>query len=271
MMRLIRADLYRILRGKMVYITLAVMVIIIAITVYAIRSSMVVGMYPGMLGEDFEDMMHGGPAIHETMDGAIAARMALDSMNNMIYVFLPLVIAVGMAAFSSGAIKNELSVGVGRAKFYLAKLTLGSVVCIAFVLMYFLLHVFMAVTIGGFGDWSNNLLTDALIALGAHMFFTVAACSVGMFLCFVTRRTAAANGLYLAFALVPIIVVGLLMIRFPSAAEYFGYDLGNQFYFFARAARLSGREIVRGIAVGLAYILVPTVAGIMLFKKAEIK
>ena len=268
MIRLMRADLYRIFRGKAIYITFAVIAIVIALTVYVMRSSMVVGMQPGELGEDFENML---PVIHETMDGAIAAGMAINSMNNMIYFFLALIIGVGMAAFSSGAVRNEISVGISRTKFYLTKLALSSIICIAFVLAYFVLHVFMAATVGGLGEWGNGFFTDALIALGAQMFFTVAMCSVGIFLCFVTRRTAAVNGLYLAFVLVPLLVVSLLMLRFPSAGEYFNYDLGNQFYIFANTVRLSGREIARGVAVGLAYILVPTIGGIALFKKAEIK
>jgi hypothetical protein len=139
------------------------------------------------------------------------------------------------------------------------------------MLFHLALYVGLASIIDGFGYWGNGLLPDILAALGAQILFALAFNSAGMFFCFITRKTAAVNGLYLAFVLVPLLIISLLIIAFPGAVEYLFYDLSSQFGLFAQMATLSTGEIARGLAIGAGYLIIPLAAGMALFKKAEIK
>ncbi|MCL1787028.1 MAG: ABC transporter permease [Defluviitaleaceae bacterium] len=262
MMRLMRADMYRVLRGKAIYITFAVMIANAILTVFVLRTAAI---QIGVI--DDPNMFEAA----EYLSGSVAAQMALDAMNILPYLFLPLIIGVAMASFSSDAVKNELSTGISRAKFYLSKWTLSSILCVAMMALHMVLFVVFATINDGLGHWGDGFVSGILQAFAAQTLMALAFNSIGMFLCFVTRRTAAVTGLYLAFILVPQMIVALLSIAFPGAMDYFFYDLGAQFNIFAQMATLSNGEIARGLAVGLGYLVIPLLAGVALFKKAEIK
>ena len=262
MMKLMRADMYRIFRGKVIYITVAIMIAMAVLTVYVLRTAAI------QIGfTDDPDFFEAA----EVMSGSIAARMALEGMNIMPYLFLPFMIVVAMASFSSDAIKNELSTGISRVKFFLAKWTLSSILCLMLMLLHLVLYVVFATTVDGFGNWGDGFFLEVIQAFGAQILFALAFNSVGMFLCFVTRRTAAVNGIFIAFVLVPQMLVALLSLAFPGAIDIMFYDLGAQFGLFAQMATLSNREIARGLAIGAGYLIIPLATGMALFKRAEIK
>ena len=267
MMRLMRADIYRILRGKAIYITFAVMVAIVILTVFVVRRPMEV-----VTVTVTEDELPGMQIAAEVMSGSVAAQMALDAMDTLqFYAFIVAIVAVAMSAFSSGAIKNELSVGISRAKLYLSKLILSAMLCLAFMFGWMALSILLAITIDGPGYWSGDFLWGIAKSFGMQTFFMLALNSIGMFFCFTFKRTAATIGAYVALIFVPMMVVSLLVIAFPSAIDYLFYDLASQISIFARTSTIPGAYFARGVAVGMAWLLMPTIAGIMLFKKAEIK
>jgi len=139
------------------------------------------------------------------------------------------------------------------------------------MLLYLLLSVLFATTIDGIGYWDSGYLANTLKSFGMQTFFMLAINSVGIFLCFATKKTAAVIGAFIAIVLVPLMIVSLLVLAFPGAMEYTNYDLVYQLIIFAQTASLSGTAFARGVAIGLAYLLIPTIGGIMLFRKAEIK
>ena len=269
MINLLRADMYRIFRGKGIYITFAVMLAIIILTIFVFREAPVAGVSPEIVIEDFEfaDRQLG----ETTITGAISAQMAVGAMNNMVYFFLPLIVIAVMATFSSGAVKNEISVGISRVKFYFSKWLLAAGLSVLFMLVYFALSVIFAIIVGGTGYWGDGLVAEIAKAFGLQTILTLGFVSLGVFFGFVTRRSAAVIGLYIALTLVPSIVISILMGAFPRAIEVFQYELFGMYFFFASPGLLTNFELWRSIAVGLAYIILPTLAGVLIFKKAEIK
>jgi len=211
------------------------------------------------------------PATPDVMDGAFVARMTISNMENMAFFFLPIIVAVAMAMFSTGAVKNELSTGLDRTKLYFSKFTLSAVLCLIFMLLYFLLFVIFATIINGLGYWGDGLLPSLLKSLGSLMVLTLAFNSVGIFLCFATRRTAAVNGLYIALLFVPMMIVSLLALAFPGAINFLNYELMHQFDFLSQVTDLPTAQLIRSFATCLGFILVPMLAGVGLFRRAEIK
>jgi len=61
------------------------------------------------------------------------------------------------------------------------------------------------------------------------------------------------------------------MIAFPGASRAMHFELSSLIHVFAQASTLYNYEIIRGLLVGAAWLLVPMIAGLAIFQKAEIK
>ena len=267
MLNLMRADMYRILRGKGIYITFAIMIAVAVLTIFVFRSSMQTGVVVAP-----EDAEYFNPFLQqEVITGADAAVMALSSMDFHVFLFLPLFIFIAMSPFSSAAVKNELTIGISRVKFYLSKWILASALGVVMMLVFLALAILFGIIDSGVGDWGNGFVTNVLQSLGMQVLFALAMNSVGIFFCFVIRKAGATEGVYIAFALVPQMVFGLISIAYPEVIRVLEFDLPSQFGLFAQVANNSTGEIARGLAIGAAYLIIPAIAGIAIFKKAEIK
>ena len=269
MLNLMRADMYRLFRGRGLFISLAVMIGIAVLTIFVFRSAMqvgVVGEPPNYEGEYFSPFRQ-----QEVITGADAARMAVSSMEVLIYFFLPLIIMVGMTPFSSSAVKNELTIGFSRGKYYFSKLVTSSILSVAFMLINVLVFVVFGTVRDGFGYWGSGFGLELLQVFAAQVLFALGFNAVGMFLTFSIRKAGATEGIYIAITLVPQVAVALLTMAFPWAIRILDFDITSLFGAFAHMAHMDTTEIVRGLLVGLAWLIVPTVAGLAIFQKADIR
>jgi len=268
MLNIIRADMYRILRGKGIYITFAILIAMAVLTIFVFRSSVQTGVtvVPPEEAEYFNPFLQ-----QEIITGADAAVMAVSSMDFQLFLFLPLIIFIALSPFSSSAVKNELTIGISRVKYYLSKWILTSALSVFMMALYLAISIVFGIIDSGVGDWSNGFVANILQSFGMQVLFALAMNSVGIFFCFVIRKAGATEGVYIALVLVPQMIFGLISIAYPDIVWVLNFDLASQFGIFAQTATLSTGEIARGLAVGAAYLIIPAVAGIALFKKAEIK
>jgi len=261
MMNIIRADMYRIFRGKAIYITFAIMLLIAVLSVIVFMEAPQTGIIIEVtIADDAAD----------AITGATAAQMAISSIDLLVYFFLPLILIVAISMFSSGAIKNEISTGLDRTKLYFSKFILSSTLSIVFMLLHVLLHIILATPINGFGYW-GGILSNMVASFGALILVALAFNSIGIFLCFVFQRSGAVNGIYLAVVFVPSAIIMLLSMAWPSVMDLISYDLFNQFPILSNVNLLSNAELACSIAICLVFILAPLAAGVTIFKKAEIK
>jgi len=262
MMNTIRADIYRVVRGKALYITFTLLIVLALIEVLPPGSGANVGVNTNIVNMNFSKV---------TVTGSVAAQLLLTVMDNLIYFLIPMFIAVVMAMFSSNAVKNSLSTGMSRVKLYFSKWILSSVLCVLLMLVYLLLGVLAAALVWGSGEWTGAYLLTILRAFGAQMVVLLALNSIGVFLSFAIRNTAAVIGVYIAFVLVPAVVGGILSNSIASIANYYSYDMTMCMKLFSYFESASRTDIARGLTLAGCYIIVSTVAGITLFKRAEIK
>ena len=276
-----RADMFRIFKGKAVYVTFAIMMLVTILIVFVFRTAPQTGIIIAdeQVSETIETTEDPFEVLSEvifpdrsdTMNGAVAAQIALVSIDALAFVFIVLFCVVAVDMFTTGAIKNELSTGLSRTKLYIAKFILSSALCIGFVFLYLLASILLATLIDGVGYWGNGLFIDVFASFSAQMLLVLAINSVGMFLSFVTRKEGAVIGLFLAAMYAPTAIAGLLSIAFPPAMEFLNYDLFSQFGFLTQVTNISALELTRSIAICVIFILVPTIAGITIFRRAEIK
>ena len=266
MMNIIRADIYRLLRGKAIYITFTVLLLmnILAVATSA-QGGLIVDISEQEEIANFEkvDVIYNGMNIAEVL---------YNSTPNLIYLLLPLLIAVASPMFSHGAVKNSLSYGMPRTKLYFSKLILSSVLALILMLFYILSGILLATIFRGFGgtppdDYWLNILKICC----AQSFFLLAMNSVGIFLAFATKRTAIVNGAYIALCLIPTSVVMLLMQVEPDFIKFFDYEILQIILKFGSIAAMETADFVKAFVTGAIYIIAPTIAGTLLFKRAEIK
>ena len=277
-MNILRADIYRILRGKGLYISLAVLIVVIALV-------SLTGGYVGVsynASDSQEEMAGAMEAVgaerpsDETGDasraptGAKALGKAASSSNNVLFFLLPLVAFISVADFTSGGAKNTLACGVNRAKYFFAKLTLSFVLCALFLLVYILLSVLLASAFNGFG----GALDGAFAALFAKILLSqfwlcLASACVANFFAFLFRSHVF-EGAYIAFLLLPPLLIMTLAFINEWFVKLIDYDLGMIIVSMAQIGAMSSGEIVRAILVGAGYMAAAVAGGLALFNKAEI-
>ena len=193
MWNMIRADLQRIFRGKGIWITLGIFFFInLLLTISYFGDG------PGFRGpsiyiEGMEDDMMvdidtGLPAYGGNMP-------ALTMSDFTLYFILPVIGLISVVDFSSGAVKNLLSTGTNRTKYYFSKLILSCTV-VATMFISFILIPTVVITIGrGFGD---GFAEGTLVMFLGRFLLIMAATTFAVMLSFVTKKAAAMTGIYLA-------------------------------------------------------------------------
>ncbi|MCL2003704.1 MAG: ABC transporter permease [Oscillospiraceae bacterium] len=264
--KFIRADIYRIVRGKALYITFVLLLALNVLTV-AIEQQGTVG--AGM----YElDEAYGHNPAHTRFDGIHIVPVLYESMDNTAYYLLPLFILAAAPMFSHGTVKNTLSCGTARTKLYLSKLILTSGLTVAMMLFYLASGVLVATIFHGYGGTSpDGYWLHVLKICSAQLLLLLALNCVGTFLVFAFRRTAIVNGVYIAFCLVPAVVIMALTNVSEGFVRIYDFDLLGNIRKFGFIDALTAADILKGFATGAFYIIAPTIAGIALFKKAEIK
>ena len=270
MLKLMRADIYRIIRGKTLYVTFAVLLI-----------------FNFLLGVSWQMVYDGTAEVHESADVSAATTaivsetgvtgiqmpgLLASSMESFVFFLLPIIVITAAAIFSDNTVKNDLAWGVSRTKLYLAKLLVASALGLLMLLLYMGTGMLIGTLAGGFGGpapaghWVNLLQV-----LSAQLFMLIAVTAFGVFLVFTTKRTAAVNGVYIAFILVPSLIIQLLMMSNPNFSRLLDFDLPTNINRLANLRWLETYEILRALGIGAFYLLASTIGGIALFRKAEIK
>jgi len=279
MMNIIRADIYRIIRGKGLYISLAVLIVVVAMlsltggsigitisnmevideTVEAIETDST-----EQLSAERHEMFHAPTGIE-------AMAKATSSTNNVLFFLLPLVVFVSVADFTSGGAKNTLAGGVNRVKYYFSKLLLSFVLCVVYLLVYVLLSILLATVFNGFGGVFNGAFIAGVVKiLISQLWLCLAAVCVANFFAFLFQSSAYV-GAFIAFLLMPVLIIIALTFINEWFANLMYYELTMSIGRMAFIGTLSAGEITQVILVGAGYIAASVIGGLAIFKKAEIK
>jgi len=266
MFNMIKADLQRILRGKGIWITLALFLIMTAMNT-AVLYANIEGQQMGGITITVGEMQDRTLDDTEIIGGNIPALMMGNA--EVVLVFsLPLIIFIAATDFGSGTVKNVLASGASRLKYYTSKLIL----CWLLTLLLYLAHLMIPTTVitlaNGFGD---GFAYGTFGAFGGQILFVLAITALGTFITFTTKKSAAVIGFYLGLLFLPPIIVALLSEINDRFINLIRYDLVYNFIGFANYTAHPTAYVIRAIAIGFGVMVVSTIAGIMLFKKAEIK
>ena len=291
-MNLIRADLYRIFRGKGIYITFASLlasnffIVVVIGFIISFTADMITN--DPFIAAQMEEAMSGMQEIMGEMPEEVAAilegawpdtvwemtELLIGGSNNLIFFLLPLLIFISGVMFDYGTVKNTLARGMCRVKLYFSKLILSAIFTLVLLLFYMSTGMFMAFLMGGLSTplsetpWADLFQTLVIVYI---ILFAVAC--IGTFIIFVTRRIGMTIGIYIAFFIATQLVFVSIASIVPGLGWLAEFDLSFSLQ------RLSNflvpdpipSNLIMTLGVSVFYIVVSTALGIVLFRKAEIK
>ena len=273
MLNIIKADMYRILRGKGFYITIILLFAVIVLQT-AVSSKATVGMYntEEAVIDTIEEFTEEVLLAPEAFTGSTAAFEMMEGTDTLLYFLLPIIIFIAAADFSTDTVKNVLSNGVPRVKYYLSKLILSCAFCFLFLLLNIMVPIVTATILRGFGGAFNvDFILRLLRPFSAQLFMCIAVTCVGIFFVFTTKRTAAVNGAYISFCLLPMLIIYIFFTLNEKLEFLFKYDVISNIRMLVHIDVANSTDIIRAFVVGAFYILASTIGGILIFRESEIK
>ena len=278
MLNIIKADMYRILRGKGFYITTIILVLFI---VTQVMSNNAAGVFVTTNTNDSLMVTYdenGNEVITSSYEeppkytGSLAPFKMMENADVLFYFILPFIIFAVSADFSADTIKNTISGGMPRIKYYLSKLILSFLFCFYVLFVTILISIITGTILYGFGGQFNlDLILRILRPFLAQLFMLISVNCVGVFFVFLTKRPAVMNVSYIAFCLLPIMIMSFIIMAKPDFEFLFNYDNAMNIRLLAGIDTAASTDIIRAFMMGGIYILASTIGGILIFKKSEIK
>ena len=277
MINIIKSDLYRILRGKAIYIVLAIIMVMSIVNI--------VGISPGQIGlsvssnidssnVEFEKKINSAKTIGEYRkiikdNGSFALdKDILGTNTNLYYFFIVITVIVLATDFSNKSIKNTISSAISRKKYYFSKL-----------LLILGLGTFL-ILFNNYGSYILNLIINGKSFSTPLLEFTkltiiqlpllYGIMSLLVCLVFVLKKTSLFNSISIPFIIVVQLIMGAIINLFKLNAEWFNnYEI--QSALMKLVNNPSNKYVACCALLGIVYIFIFNIIGYYSFKKAEIK
>ncbi|MDR2109526.1 MAG: hypothetical protein LBP28_08750 [Coriobacteriales bacterium] len=304
MLNCFRADAYRLLHGKALFISLVVFL------------AMIVGqLLAGDAGTVGVQMSAAEVSEAPGGAGALAGILAaMGQFQTMVLFALALIYAIAAADFSSGAVQNSIAAGMPRSRLYLSKLITSFV----FIELFYLASLLVGALIGsiesalgvgsagavagagvsaadvaggaaagaadvagagaGAADVAGAATADGaasptiaslLCAFGAQSLIALAIAATGVAITFISRKGAVLNTAYLVVFIGGNILLSALQHLTHTHLAH--YDFVVNSIVALNIYQLPAADALRVIAIPIAYLTLSTLLGLSLFRKAEVK
>jgi len=262
MMNIIRADIYAMIRGKGLYITFALLVLLNYVQISS----------QGNFGITLTDEALGVETRAVGLDGIRSAMLLYENMSVTMFFLLPLVLLAAAPIFTHGTVKNYISWGISRTKLYFSKLCISVALCIIMVFFYMSTGMAIATVLNGWGGVApDGYWLIVFQTLAAQTLLLIALSCIGVFFVFTFKRTSIVMGAYAAFCFAPGMAIALLVDKGFNITRLMDFDLMLGLMRLGYLSQLETDSVFFLSVAGVFYIIVATTCGITLFKRAEIK
>ena len=145
MLNIIKSDLFKLFKGKAIYIIIALIVFFSVINAYSI-SPLHIGLnitedkFSYGLDDEWNNKLYNSRSLSETREillnhGNFKADVVSIAQNNVIYYFMIAIVIIILGSdFSNKTIKNSITTNISRKKYYFSKLLLS--LCIGTILLF---------------------------------------------------------------------------------------------------------------------------------------
>ena len=279
MINMIKADLYRIFKGKAIYISC---LIIIGLSLVSI-----IGLTPGHIGmtsmtnstmniEDAEFMEKLSDAnnlkdirdLMKSFGGYELDQAVLGTNINLYYIFIVVVVIVICTDFSNKSIKNTLSSAISRKKYYWSKAAIIFLICTFLVLLNNYLSYFMNLLINGKNFASSFIDISKTTLIQCPLIYGI----MSLLICFafLFKKVASFNTISIPFIMVfQLIVYGMINLFRIKADWFYQYEIQNALGNLANHP--TNQYILNCTLLGIFYIVIFSIIGYYVFKQTEVK
>ncbi|HIU22506.1 MAG TPA: hypothetical protein IAD49_02870 [Candidatus Fimihabitans intestinipullorum] len=279
MINIIKSDLYRVFRGKAIYVAIIIILLLAVVSCFS--------MSPGHIGitsssdaqplvkdEELLEKVYETNSILETRElmkeyGAYPLdKSQLGANANLYYFFIIVVVIVLVTDLSNSTAKNTLSSAISRKKYYLSKL----ITCIG-------LGTFL-VLINNYGSYMINLIMNGkefsagileitkLTILQLPILYGIISMLVCIGFCF--RKTGTFNSITIPLIIViQLIIMGIATLFHLDANNILNYEF--QYMIGNLISNPSNAYILKTLVLAIFYIVIFNVIGYRVFRKTEIK
>lgn len=278
MINMIRADFYRVIHSKGIYIALFILLLLIGIDVYMVHpGSIALGIgtetvveseMADMPIEELRDLSIGD--IREIMlntKGYVLDRDVLACNMNLYYLFIFVAAIVIAAEFSGNTIKNTLSSAISRRRYFLSKVFFVNICCLVIFFLNTYIMYFANILFNS-KELASDLGTITKVAL-LQLPPILALVSILTGLAFVLRKTAVFNTVVILLAMVFQLLLNLAAMVFKFKEEWLGYELQRMLVNLTHDPTQS--YVLKSYLVCAIIFVVFYLAGYLAFKKSEIK
>ena len=279
MINMIKSDLYRIFRGKSIYVAIIIILVLASVSCFS--------MSPGHIGiasasieqtdydnDELLEKVYETDSIIETRQimkeyGAFPLDKALLGANaNLYYFFIIVVVVVLVTDLSNSTAKNTLSSAISRKKYYFSKL----ITCLG-------LGTFLAL-INNYGSYIMNLIMNGpafstglleitkLTILQLPIFYGIISLLVCIGFCF--KKTGTFNSITIPLIMgIQLIVIGISTLLRLDATNILNYEF--QYIIGNLVSNPTNAYILKTVGLAIFYIIIFNLIGYRVFKKTEIK
>lgn len=279
MLNIIKSDLYRVFRGKAIYVAIILILVLAFVSCFS--------MSPGHIGittsseeqpliQDNEilEQVYETDSILETRElmkkyGAYPLDKAqLGANANLYYFFIIIVVIVLVTDLSNATAKNTLSSAISRKKYYLAKL----ITCIGLGTLLILIN--------NYGSYIINLIMNGkefsagfieitkLTMLQLPILYGIISVLVCIGFCF--RKIGTFNSITIPLiVVVQLIIMGVSTLFHLDTTEILNYEF--QYIIGNLISNSSNIYILKTLLLAIFYIIGFNVIGYQVFRKTEIK
>ncbi|EUJ42427.1 ABC transporter permease [Listeria riparia] len=265
MIGLIRADSYRLTKGKMwmPFATLIVIAVAVAGLIYL------------ALNVDWISLSQDGAALTDadkailtsSLNGTQVAQIVLSFSVVLAMGFISILTNLWSIEFSAGVAKNVLVSGVSRTTFYFSKLLTGWGVATLMLLVYTVaIGISSQLFMGGvdFGNLALGMLAQIPLYLGLI--------TVGYFIFIIIPKESIAIVTYiLVYLFLEPVVTNLVNVFLPKWTIIKDMYLFSKIGVMSNLSALSQHAITTNILTGFAYMVVFAVLGWLVFRFKEVK
>lgn len=272
MLNLIKSDLFRIFKGKTIYVIAIIIILISLISIFSLQPGHM-GLSVNSTAEENESLSEASGieeyrSIMKQGKGFPLDMKILGQNMNLYYFFIVLVFIVIVTDFSNSSIKNTLSSAITRKKYYFAKLILvfGLVTGVVIFNNYFMYGINYLLNgakfTTGFITFTKTMLIQLPLLYGISSLLVAIA--------FVTRKNTAYNAIAIPFVMVVQLICFAIINLFKINGDWFNnYEI--QYALANLVSNPSMEYIMKCTLLGFIYVLLFNVIGYYSFKKAEIK
>jgi ABC-2 type transport system permease protein len=189
-------------------------------------------------------------------------------------IFMAIFIAIFVASeFSHGTMKNAVSKGFPRHQIYLSKIiTMITATYIMLFLMFVFGTISAAIITGKFGELSGDFVGHMLMITGIELLLHAALTAVYVLIANTIRNYGGAIAInIIGVSTFGVLIYQLLELLFKNKIRFTTYSLQHNINYFSPSLTQSGEDILRAVIVGVAFLTVTTVLGILAFKNTDVK